>query len=1150
MRFSSSSVVNVAALAALVWTSSHVPGVASQSDVVVVDERAVLLEFYQATGGAAWNKNYGWAENLPNLCDWEGVLCDGDAALDQLYGSSSSSSSGGGSQRRRQKRRNVQEATDDNNAEYVVYGLQIRENFATGRTPSSLWSLPNLAFVDFSHNPHLKVNFVGLQEHQTRLINVRLHETATTSLVGISGASNTLQVLSLIDNPLNVAIPADVLQLSQLTQLHLSDCGLLGSLPKDIARLTLLHELSLYSNALTGTLPDGLASLIHLRQLALARNQFHGTLPEYLNDFILLQQLWLEHNDFTGSVPSLHMAPIIKGVFMEHNSLSGNLPEIFLQGALGGPRDGPILVNLSHNQLGGQVPAHLDQLEELEITWILGDNEWTSVAQVLCDNDNWNMGAIRSNSCAGLLCPPGTFNFGGYRTDESPCQACATNEYYGSTTCFDKNDRSVLVEIFVATQGEKWDRNDNWLEEEDVCTWYGVTCWNEEDVRNGRIRSLSLPNNALVGSLPETLFNMDYAERIDLSRNEVEVPFTSISASTSIKYLNIARTRTSSLDGIQDAHHTFRELYADQTPMSGTIPQELWSATNLWVISLQECDMVGSLSGTALASMVNLEQLYLSGNNLRGSLPDIWGSLTNLEVLALAKNQFTGSLPSSLNMATSLMALTLEDQVTKGGGIKGTLHPYEANPALRTLLLGKNKLEGTVPAALLSSVQPDKPVTVDLSHNLMTGKIPQELTRFERLNLYLESNFITEVDELLCRQEKWMSGSVGAFGCDAILCPPDTMGGRRMYTDSGCQACSSGTAVVGGDDVLYLGQETCALRSDSLTERDMLEMLYANCGGVGWHSKANWMSEASICDWYGIDCDENGSVSSIVLPSNQLVGSFPTDLFTLPSLVHLKLYSNTIYFNFEGIENAKGLKTLLLDDTGLRSLSGIGSARSLTDVNVGFNQLTGPVPEELSRLVNLETLIISSNKFDGFLPYWLRGLAGSLQTLAAANNKLSGPLYDFADFGSLIFLDLSHNQLSGSVPPSLFADADGENKVVADLSDNRLTGAVPADLARLSRLTLQLKNNQISSVDQSLCTVEGWNDFSVESYQCDGILCPAGTYNRLGRQSSDDSPCEPCKGAQFMGTTLCGSSGHSTMHSNLSILGAVATATMGWILFM
>lgn len=368
------------------------------------------------------------------------------------------------------------------------------------------------------------------------------------------------------------------------------------------------------------------------------------------------------------------------------------------------------------------------------------------------------------------------------------------------------------------------------------------------------------------------------------------------------------------------------------------------------------------------------------------------------------------------------------------------------------------------------------------------------------------------------------------------------MGSRRQFMDSICLSCD-GTK--GSTDLLYLGQAVCKTDSNQImSERDIIEQLFDQCGGIGWHSRDAWMTETSICDWYGIGCDENGSVTSIQLGGNQLTGSFPTEIYLLPNLMHLKLYSNAIYFSFGVIENARKLKTLGLDNTGLVTLSGVGRARTLQELNVAFNKLSGELPEEISRLVNLRSLDLSRNSISGSVPYWLRSLV-SLTTFSASHNKLTGPVYDFGTLKGMIYLDLSHNALTGSIPATLFKSSSTTDKVVADLSSNMLRGQVPAALARLPRLSLQVQDNQISGVDSELCNIEGWNDFAVKTYGCDAILCPAGSWNRQGRQSNENSPCTECRKAKYMGTTRCHGSGGSTMRD--ASFGVLTLALVFWI---
>jgi len=927
--------------------------------------------------------------------------------------------------------------------------------------------------------------------------------------------------------------------LTQLTILKAAECGLLGSLPDDIHRLSLLHELSLYNNDLTGSLPEGMSRLIHLRQVSISYNQFHGTLPDYFDDFLLLQEFWALNNDFTGSVPSFSQAPDIHKIYLNDNSLGGEIPSDFMEATVSTMREYDIHVNLAGNELTGLVPESLDNLEDLNIVWMLGDNQWTGVPGAICDNVNWNQGAVEQYGCFGFLCPPETFSRHGFQTPDTACQPCQSSEFFGATTCFDKDDRSVLVELYVALQGESWDRSDNWLIEDNFCSWYGVECWDIGDSKTGRVRRIVLPNNGLVGNVPETIYSIQHLTTINFSRNDIVLPFTNVGEAEHIFSVNVAKTRTKDFDGIEEATDFFHELYVDQTPISGSLPNEILQMPNLKILSLQECDLSGELPD-GLFEMGSLRELYLSNNDLRGNLPDRWDELENLEVLALAKNQFRGSIPRSFDSASSLTAISLQDQVTKGGGLSGAVNPLSTTITIRTLHLAKNKLEGDLPENLLTAVEGDLPITVDLSNNLITGKVHGTYDRFRKMNLYLEGNFITEVEEQLCDQTDWMSGSVAEYGCEAILCPAGTVGGRRQFTDNSCKPCDSNRIGEGGE--MYLGQSVCGKDlSENLSERDLLELLYDSCGGTGWHARDSWMSDEPICDWYGVDCDENGSVTSLQLGSNKLMGSFPTELFLLPNLRHLKLYSNALNFRFEGIENAKNLESLGLDNTGLRTLQGVGRARSLVELNVASNNLGGAIPEEVSRLVNLRSFDISNNKFSGYLPYWLRGLV-SLSTFLASRNRFSGPVYDFATLFDIVYIDISQNKLTGAIPPTFFGGASGNEKLVADLSSNSLSGSIPGELSRLSRLSLQVQGNQISGLDEGLCEVDGWNDFDVQKFGCDAILCPAGTWNHHGRQSNEESPCLSCRKAKFMGSTQCSSG------SSFGTLGLWAFVVVSWML--
>ncbi|KAL3915907.1 MAG: hypothetical protein SGILL_005427, partial [Bacillariaceae sp.] len=1021
-----------------------------------VNERAILLEFYEATGGHAWNENYGWAQNLPDLCDWHGVLCDGDDGDDD----------GGGG---------------------VVTGIKLSSNFLTGRTPSSMWRLPELTFVDVSYNPNLDVNFVGLNGDATKLEHLEMRQTGTTSVSGVSEAKDTLEIVNLSENKLNTQFPPDLYELTKLTTLHLAECHLRGSLPDNIHRLSMLHELNLYKNDLTGTLPEGLSRLVHMRHLTLSFNQFHGTLPAFVSDdMFLLEQFWASYNDFTGSIPSFSAAPDIFKLYLNGNSFSGAFPENFLEATIGGPNNNILSINLAHNEFTGVIPESIDNLAALEINWRLGDNKWEGVPEVLCDNENWNEGNIAEYGCFGLLCPPGEYSKLGFATEDKPCRTCDTAEYFGATNCFDKDDRSVLTELYAANGGEKWLRQEGWMDSsKSVCEWEGIECWNEGDARDGRIRWIQLPNNNLQGEIPESIFSVEHMTTLDISRNSVTLPFTHVRQAKHLHSVNIGRTNIKDFDGVEEAHSEFRRLYADGTPISGTVPKEIVQMTNLEVLSLQDCDLNGEMPSDLFDSMTLLQELYLSNNDLRGNIPDRWDVLTDLTVLALAKNQFRGPIPATFDTAPSLTSVSVQDQISKGGGLTGSLPSFATTQTLSHVILGDNKLEGELPDDFLATVEEDAILTVDLSNNKLSGRVHGSYDRFQKLNIYLQGNRISEIASDLCNNADWMAGGVGSFGCDAILCPAGTAGGRRQFSGTGCEVCPGG-----GSEASYLGQVGCGQAATAKGERGILELFFDRMGGPNWSRSDNWMTDTSVCSWYGIDCEEDGSVASIQLGSNGLSGNFPTEVYQLPSLIRLKLYGNSIAMDFTGIENARSLRTLDLEKTGLNTLNGIGQARSLAELKVGSNGLRGALPEELSRLVNLETLDIAHNGLGGFLPFWMRGLV-SLTTVTASNNAFSGPVPDFASLDRLVYLDFSYNQLTGEIPSSMLASAPSDEKVVVDLSHNKIGGSVPGDLGRLSLLSIQLQDNFIMEVDSDLCEVDGLNDFTVMSFGCSGILCPS-----------------------------------------------------------
>ena len=302
--------------------------------------------------------------------------------------------------------------------------------------------------------------------------------------------------------------------------------------------------------------------------------------------------------------------------------------------------------------------------------------------------------------------------------------------------------------------------------------------------------------------------------------------------------------------------------------------------------------------------------------------------------------------------------------------------------------------------------------------------------------------------------------------------------------------------------------------------------------GKSWINNDNWLSDNSVCSWYGVTCHEEGLVDSIVLGNNNVKckenSSKLSSLWNLARLSNLWLYSNPLGdFSFDGIGKAYNLTSLLLDSTGLTTVNGIGEATNLRELDLRFNSIVGPFPNEIFSLIHLHDLYLTSNRLTGVLPTSFSSL-GKLRKLRLDINSFEGTLPDFAGLQNLSWLDLSSNNLTGTIPSEWLPDVSfikqtSLEKVTIDLSDNQLTGEVPVGLSHFDYLDIYLKGNKISTIDSHLCEKDNWNEGVVAYHGCNAILCPVGTYNSQGRQTSNNNPCISCSKVRYMGSETCSS---------------------------
>ena len=91
----------------------------------------------------------------------------------------------------------------------------------------------------------------------------------------------------------------------------------------------------------------------------------------------------------------------------------------------------------------------------------------------------------------------------------------------------------------------------------------------------------------------------------------------------------------------------------------------------------------------------------------------------------------------------------------------------------------------------------------------------------------------------------------------------------------------------------------------------------------------------------------------------------------------------------------------------------------VTELSLGSNQLSGPIPSELGNFANLQWLSLYDNQLSGSIPSELGNLA-NLDTLSLYDNQLSESIpSELGNLDNLEYLYLGGNQLSGCVPAKL-----------------------------------------------------------------------------------------------------------------------------------
>lgn len=453
---------------------------------VSVGERNALISLYTNTAGPSWTNHTNW--NTANLVStWYGVKVESGKVVE----------------------------------------LDLRGNNLSGTLPAAFFNLPNLR---------------------------KLH---------------------LRDNLLRGPIPSAVGNLTSLTVLAINENQLEGSLPSELGQLTNLVDVWIQDNQFSGAVPNTITNLTGLKNLALLGNQF-SELPD-LSALSLLEKLYVRENNFdfgdllpNKNVPSSLFSYAPQGELGPPASYTvvaggtqvlafavggtGNTYQWYKGGtAISGANSASYsITNASSSHAGAYTcKARNPGLPDLTLTsqiytvtvvnYTLSStldgvtNSTSTVTSDVIFGEVVSEKGIVYGSASGPDLDPadgdvkvsagagnGSFThtisglISGTTLYVRAFAVVGGFTYYGNEIVFTTptKDYEVLAAIYAATDGANWTNNTNWLQNNDLSTWYGVTV----DALTKRVVSLDLSNNGLHGLMPN-LIEMDGLLNLDVSRN-------------------------------------------------------------------------------------------------------------------------------------------------------------------------------------------------------------------------------------------------------------------------------------------------------------------------------------------------------------------------------------------------------------------------------------------------------------------------------------------------------------------------------------------------------------------------------------------------------------------------------------------------------
>ncbi|KAF8008500.1 hypothetical protein BT93_K2236 [Corymbia citriodora subsp. variegata] len=609
---------------------------------------------------------------------------------------------------------------------------------------------------------------------------------------------------------------------------------------------------------------------------------------------------------------------------------------------------------------------------------------------------------------------------------DNACVCLCTNRS-SSSTCFEE-ERDALLQLRQSLSDTS-NLLSSW-NGKDCCQWTGVTC----NQVNGHVVKIQITPGGEFGSqidstaseLNSSLLNLRYLNHLDLSGiyfDHAHMP-KFISSMKQLRYLNLSNSFYVATIPHEWGNLTKLEVLDLHCQYCSVVLDDIQWVSHLQ--ALKYLDMSG-LNGTESSgdlmqvitrlpslsylslSACGLHNLYLPSNHLANYTSH------HLQYLDLSNNFFRGPIPSTIfqNM-TSLWHLDLSSNFFKLADYT-SLH-------LQYLDLSHNLFEGPVRSTIflnMSSLQ-----HLDLSSNFLNSSVPRWIGNLRSIvNLNLAQNLLQSVE-----------GGLFSFLRNHQFLELVFLGDNELY-----------------DEIFSIEGNSSGL--------------------IGKNLKLLWINNNSLQGALPDQLFHLKNLTVLDLSHNQLHGTIPA-LGRLQVLSFLDLSHNLLNGT---IPHSLGqLQHLDYLDLSANSLSGTVSENHFSNLSklrfldISDNHLAIEVDSDWIPPFNLSSIRMMSCEFATEFPRWIRTQTKATE-IVLSNATIKGALPDWLGLMSLSNLNLSYNQINGSLPKF------SSDLYSLDLSHNLISGPIPQDIgvAKPWLNLLYLNDNLLSGpIPTSLCKME------------------------------------------------------------------------------